>query len=302
MAARHIRESIRLLANGSWAIGGRLMLTRAISGNAWTDNDGTGYQITEPQQPVLDSQPLSSTGEIQLVHDVADASAVFSIGESAFCKVKIITTPEATREHVTLSWLHQHAWSFAIPTVFHHAEFDGRYYIFLSRVPGETLDAVWNNLLEPTRDLLAKKIAYICKELAVPASQPIPSISGADGNFLTERYLGGEDCSPPSLQRSCAEMGMDCSALVFYHCDLGPTNILVDVATCSIGIIDWETAGFVPVEWIQTKFRVSAGMDLSGGDTVDWRRRVSRHLDRAGYDDVADAFMARLAKGRHSST
>ncbi|KFH46574.1 hypothetical protein ACRE_026670 [Hapsidospora chrysogenum ATCC 11550] len=29
-------------------------------------------------------------------------------------------------------------------------------------------------------------------------------------------------------RKSCLQLGMDCSKLVFYHCDLGPTNALVD--------------------------------------------------------------------------
>lgn len=67
---------------------------------------------------------------------------------------------------------------------------------------------------------------------------------------------------------------MDCSTLVFYPCELGPANILVDPSDGSIGIIDWETADFVHVEGIRTKFRVSSGMSLSSGDGLDWRRRV----------------------------
>ncbi len=86
---------------------------------------------------------------------------------------------------------------------------------------------------------------------------------------------------------------MDCSTLVFYHCDLGPSNIMVDLQTDNIGIIDWETAGFVPREWIRTKFRVSSGMDLSTGEGVDWRKRVMLHMGQLGYTDVADAFRNR---------
>lgn len=43
------------------------------------------------------------------------------------------------------------------------------------------------------------------------------------------------DCNPLNLRRSCLHWGMDCSTLVFYHCDLGPSNILVDKANGSIG-------------------------------------------------------------------
>ncbi|CAI7586955.1 unnamed protein product [Penicillium palitans] len=55
--------------------------------------------------------------------------------------------------------------------------------------------------------------------------------------------------SPSQLLKNCTEMSMDVSTLVFYHCDLGPTNLLVDASTGSLGIIDWELAGYVPIEW-----------------------------------------------------
>lgn len=140
---------------------------------------------------------------------------------------------------------------------------------------------------------LVERIVSVCAELAVPA--PGISISGVDDRFLSERYLCGRelDCSPTNLRKSCLELGMDCSTLVFYHCDLGPSNIMVDLQTDNIGIIDWETAGFVPREWIRTKFRVSSGMDLSTGEGVDWRKRVMLHMGQLGYTDVADAFRNR---------
>lgn len=87
------------------------------------------------------------------------------------------------------------------------------------------------------------------------------------------------------------ELGMDCSSFVFYHCDLGPGNIIVNPTEGSIGILDWETAGFVPREWIRTKFCFSSGMDLPVDDEdacPDWRRRVSRELRDMGFPEVVD--------------
>lgn len=72
-----------------------------------------------------------------MVHDASGESAVWSIGE-AFCKVKVLDSG-ATREHVTLCYLHnKRPLSFAIPDVHYHAEYDGRYYIILSSLTGQT--------------------------------------------------------------------------------------------------------------------------------------------------------------------
>ncbi|KAI8951065.1 hypothetical protein F4801DRAFT_546263 [Xylaria longipes] len=69
-------------------------------------------------------------------------------------------------------------------------------------------------------------------------------IGGVDGKQLTDQYLlkssAGVDFNPGHLLKNCKEMGMNCSSLVLYHCDLGPGNILLDEGDGSIGIIDWE--------------------------------------------------------------
>lgn len=143
------------------------------------------------------------------------------------------------------------------------------------------------------RQHYAERIVNICTELAVPAERS--SISGVDGNTLSEQYLCGRkvDCSSQNLRKSCLELGMDCSPLVFYHYDLGPSNILVDLANDSIGIIDWETTGFVPIEWIRTKFHVSSRMNLSGGgNKLDWRRRVVLHMGQMGFTNVIKRFVS----------
>jgi hypothetical protein len=169
----------------------------------------------------------------------------------------------------------------------------------VSRVPGQRLDDVWPDLDETLRQHYIAKVADVCHRLAVWAGD---IIGGVDGHQLLERYLvkgnsssktADDVLSPQQLLKNCTEMAMDVSALVFYHCDLGPTNLLVDVSTGSLGIIDWELAGYVPVEWVRTKLRLSAGMDLSHGDANskrEWRRRVAQHLEKMGYSDVVDAW------------
>lgn len=157
---------------------------------------------------------------------------------------------------------------------------------------------MWETLDESKRQQYAEKIGDICVEMAKYTRNGM--MSGVDGNVLPELYLckKGSDCSPQNLQETCDDLKMDCSTLVFYHCDLGPTNVLVDVDTDRIGVIDWEIAEFVPVEWITTKFRVSSGMDLSSGDQMDWRRRVKNDLGKRGYPNIADGFMAWIRRGK----
>jgi len=295
--ARPVNESIQEINDNSWIIGDRILLSRRRSppsGSAWSDGKGSFYVISEAPYPLPPSRPLSATTHIEKVYDAGGVSAVWSIGD-AFCKVKILD-PDATREHVTLDYLHnKRPLSFATPDVYYHAEYDGRYYIVLSGLTGHTLMKAWLNMDEAMKQHYVSRVVNVCKELAVWQAD---YISGVDGRHLSETHLTRlgqpEDCSPQNLLTNCNDLGMDCSIFVLYHCDLGPGNIIVNLADGSIGIIDWETAGFVPREWIRTKFRISGGMDLPGSDQelrVDWRRRVQRRLGEEGFPDIAERWM-----------
>ena len=136
------------------------------------------------------------------------------------------------------------------------------------------------------------QVANVCNRWAAWKGD---TISGVDRRQLLERYLlkgnskMADALAPQQLLNNCTEMSTDVSRLVFYHYDLGPTNILVDISTGSLGIIDWELAGYVPIEWVRTKPRISAGMDFDYGDEhskKDRRRKVAQRSEKMGYNDV----------------
>lgn len=135
------------------------------------------------------------------------------------------------------------------------------------------------------------------------------AISGVDGKWLLDYFLADHEGDPrrddsydftaKGLLKSSLGLGMDCSCFVFYHCDLGPGNIIAGPQD-SVGIIDWETAGFVPKEWIRTKFRISSGMDLPFEDfaaSLEWRKRVIDRLGKLGFGDVRKAWDSKKAGG-----
>lgn len=292
-----VNESIREINDNSWLIGDRILLSRnrsPSSGSTWSDGKDSFYAISEAPCPLPPSRPLSATANIRMVYDAGGVSAVWRIGE-AFCKVKVLNSANSTREHVTLQYLHKkRSLSFAIPDVHYHAEYDSRYYIILSSLTGQTVAEAWPNLDEATKKHYVSQVASSCKELAAWQGD---SISGVDGRYLSDEFLtqiGLLDFSPQKLLSNCQALGMDCSTFFFYHCDLGPGNIIVNPENGSIGIIDWETAGFVPKEWVRTKFCISGGMDLPYDDQElrsDWRRRVQRQLQEEGFPEIADQWL-----------
>ncbi|KAK3326852.1 hypothetical protein B0H66DRAFT_530840 [Apodospora peruviana] len=148
---------------------------------------------------------------------------------------------------------------------------------------------------EVTRRYYVRRVAEICWNLAEWTND---AICGVDRQQLLEVYLSKGN-SPDRLDgqqllQNCRQMSMDISSFVFYHYDLGPGNILVDPVKRSIGTIDWELAGYVPREWVKTKFNLSAGMDFPTGEESgrsDWRRLVARQLAELGFTDAIDAWL-----------
>lgn len=217
-----------------------------------------------------------------------------------------------TREHVTLQALQDQGVSFGIPSVLFHGEWDGRYYLIVSQVPGNTLAGAWPLMDETCRNKCVSQVVRICKELAATFDNSEGScIAGIDGGHLPEYFLGKRsgkdwDFAPGLLLQYCLDMKMDCSALVFYHCDLSPGNVMVHMKEAgepAVGIIDWECAGFVPKDWVRTKYLVCGSMDfeLPEGSTREarreWRDRMERCLEEEGFKDISESWRAWFATG-----
>ncbi len=299
---RPVKESIREVDVGpyaeadSWIIGDRLLLRRGRSpsaGTSWKDGAGGFYTLSEAPFPLPATRRLSLTSHIERQWDASGRGIVWLVGE-AVCKVKMLDD-DATREHRTVHYLRgKKKLSFAVPDTYYHGEHDGRYYIILSRPRGKTLGEAWPSLDEAAKEHCVSRVVEICKEVSVWRAE---CISGVDGRDLLDLDLARRkrvaQCNPVTLESNCKAMRMDCSAFVFYHCDLAPCNLML-LAGGTLAIIDWETAGFVPRDWIRTKFRVSSGLNMPGFDhdsRVDWRRRVEGAMRKEGFRDLSERWV-----------
>ncbi|KAK7998364.1 malate dehydrogenase [Apiospora arundinis] len=128
---------------------------------------------------------------------------------------------------------------FDLPRVLYHGLWDNNRYVLLTTaVGGRTLDSWRPTINEEMKTRCVNRVFEACKELA-------QRLSGR---------AGGRSYTNDDLVAASKEMGMNCYVpFHFYHCDLGPGNIIVDVKedddddrSISVGIIDWEIAGFVP--------------------------------------------------------
>jgi hypothetical protein len=155
MASRHVNESLRTISHNFWSIGDKLILSRDQNSKErlWCDSDEWCYSIspnTDAPSPSANLSPTHSPVPVSLVHEAAcgirlnPGHAVWSIG-NAYLKVMAIEPSgvTATREHVTLQALHQRSVTFAIPEVLYHGEWEGRYYIITTEVPGQSLQQAW---------------------------------------------------------------------------------------------------------------------------------------------------------------
>lgn len=143
-----VRESIQEIDDNSWIIGERLLLTlqksTSLSGVFWKDDAGGYFVLSENlPTPLPATRPLLRKGPIRLWYDAGGCNAAWQIG-SAFLKVQKITEPNQTKEHVTLDYLHHEitglGTSITIPVAIYHTTLHDRYYLFTSRVKGETLE------------------------------------------------------------------------------------------------------------------------------------------------------------------
>lgn len=296
-----VRASIKEVDGNTWLIG-PLQLRRSKGyreTSTWYDkDDDLSYTLTNAPVPRPVTVPLPANDPtIKLVYDAGDSSAVWSVGKSAFCKVKM-SVAGATSEAATLDFVHGLRPDFDIPKVFNQTKDNGRSYLFLSRVRGRTLADAWSTLDGKWRDHYMNAVVRICKFLA---SREGDKLCGVDGRNVLEPWLikyGVEKkYSPHNLQQGCEAMGMDCSKFVFYHADLGPGNIIVeDIPTVgSVGIIDWEVAGFFPRGWVRTKFRISSGLNLPDSATdipQEWRSGVQKLLGDQGFEDYTSQFVS----------
>jgi aminoglycoside phosphotransferase (APT) family kinase protein len=109
-------------------------------------------------------------------------------------------------------------------------------------------------------------------------------------------FAPSKQYSHEALLEHCKNIGMTENTFMLYHCDMGPTNVLVDLNNeCKVGIIDWEMTGFVPKAWIRTKFCVCGAMDfdftaIDVKRSKEWRQRVQLQLAQEGFSEVAETW------------
>ena len=292
----HITKSIKQIDSKTWLVGSRILrhLDGPSDSATWhDDHDSTSYELSDADpQHSYNTLPVD-TPCIKLIHEAGTQSAVWSIGNNVICKVRK-SFHGVTAESDTLEFVRAKHPTFETPKIILHVHDEDRNYLFVEKLPGRTLDAAWPTLDGHWRQHYVAKIADICVEMAQWKGA---QFGGVDGKDLPEYYLT-KGANPKifdsaKLQAVCEQLGMNCNDLVFYHADLGPTNIIIEDQPVlgSVALIDFEVGGYFPREWVRTKFRLSRGHDLScEDDPRRWRMEVQKALGDRGFEDVLEAW------------
>ncbi|KAI3324255.1 hypothetical protein HD806DRAFT_63569 [Xylariaceae sp. AK1471] len=294
---QHINKSIKQINATTWLIGDFILRRSPVSSCKATWNDDSDHSsyhlVKEAPGEFASTTPLDSP-HINLIHEAGDASAVWSIGSNVVCKARYLEEG-VTPESVTLDFVRSKNPSFETPELLLHAFSEDRSFLFIKRLPGRTLDLAWPTLGDFWKQYYVNAIVDVCQEMAEWKGD---QVSGVDKQHVSEFFL----VTPPGsdnfslVPAGCEAIGMDCSSVVFYHADLGPTNIIVEDEPKSgkLGIIDFEIAGYFPRGWIRTKIRLSSGMDLSASASTCptwWRSEVQKALGARGFEDFSQAWM-----------
>lgn len=205
--------------------------------------------------------------------------------------VKIVPNLDDYTEYTSMQYLAQHAPEIPAPKPLGSVISNGTSYIFMSFVPGVTVDKIWSKLSEEQKASIRDQLSNILlklRQLKVPRGVFLGGVSG-EGCKDTRRHT--RICQAPIS--TCAEFedfkfsnphfgsseyiallrGLSTShaAIVcFSHGDLRAENVVVQPdqhgSYFVTGVLDWEKSGFYPDYFECTK----ATSNMSSSEVDDW--------------------------------
>ncbi|KAL4947283.1 kinase-like domain-containing protein [Aspergillus filifer] len=214
---------------------------------------------------------------VKLFYSMSDRG-VWSLGSRYILKDRSIQPPNF--ETSNLRFLKEHT-SIPIPTVVCSWEEDGRAFVFMERVPGKPLSAIWNNVSEVEKNSIAKQTAgYLIQLRKLHSStiqglnnQPIYSASlFPTGYGLPHEMKQALEGVPEDICLRLREHMPSAAPYTFTHGDLTSVNVMIDNGRVT-GILDWESSGYFPVWWEFT----CAGIGL-GNEDKEWKNLLQLNM------------------------
>jgi len=271
------RESVKRINPQLWTLGTSLICTKLGAHDvhprnsivSWQDGNSTFHLL-----PRDDSLPINSSegdSAIDRIQECGTGGSVWGIGNEAICKVKG-WCEDRQLEASAIDFVRENFPSIPLPEVL-YSWIDRPFnctILILRRVHARTLNAAWPSLSTSQRQSIATEMAEHCFALAGKTSSRYESASGfgvfeywlmgippASNPTWLPMTLG--PLSGPEFHKYMSNISSEPipdfdNTFLFYHCDLGPTNILISADGNSVAaIIDWEAAAYFPSFWVATR-------------------------------------------------
>ncbi|KAF4626294.1 hypothetical protein G7Y89_g11868 [Cudoniella acicularis] len=313
------RESIKRMSPQLWTIGSSMMCSKVKTQDAqplesivsWHEGSSTFHLLPR------DESVLKNLGEgdsvIDRIHESGTGSGVWGIGDEFIFKAKG-WKEDRQLEAVTMNFVAENFPSVPVPEVLYSwiDQALDRTFLITKRVHARTLNNAWSQLSPAQRQGIANEMADHCFTITGKTSSKLETVSGR--GVLDYFLMGKPPFSNPTWLPmilgpfTCAELRTYMSkisdqpvpqfgdTLLFYHSDLGPTNILVsDDGNSVAAIIDWEAAAYYPDFWVATRPVGNPAYRLSE-PTVDplelygWNKIFSAALVTKGFSCQNDVF------------
>ncbi|KAF8243764.1 kinase-like protein [Wilcoxina mikolae CBS 423.85] len=210
------------------------------------------------------------TATLKVFYGCSDRG-VWSIGTDKILKERPATSPMT--EGKILTFLKQHT-TIPVPTVYHEwIATNGKYFILLERMPGQTLEAAWPTLENEEKRKIVEKTGIdggpVYNDFLFFGTAPHGPMSSNDE--IWEAMSAGVNMG---LSRLSAKARADirdsmpkCDPFTLTHGDLADVNIMVHEGRLS-GIIDWELAGYFPVWWEFAAAGIGLGGSIRSGRSI----------------------------------
>lgn len=187
---------------------------------------------------------------------------------------------DLSNHHMALQYLAEHAPNVPVPRTLGLVKVGRMYYLFMTSIPGQTLESAWTTLDTVEKFSIQMKLEEVCRSYRMlkaveetvigpltsekcedmrvygsqvyefKAEEPIHAASEFEDFLFSYRPWIGDPYIEFCKKFSAGSLD---TTIVFTHCDMHFKNIMVDRDEHGelfvTGIIDWEDAGFYPDYW-----------------------------------------------------